>query len=276
MPNPRSARHRARRSPARHMRWAVPLVAVLAATGFYLNHGSDPRSGTAVGRSGATLCDSGQDAVASSSSPCPTQAPSRPAVQDGNGSTQKGVAPGATGSGRTGDHSTSGHPVASPSPSSPSSPTHSPTPSPPGSSSPPQGAAAQVLTLINQARVNAGLPPYLLSTGLDSVAVNHDLRMADGCGLSHQCKSEPGLGKRETLAGVHWTQAGENIAEGGPATTQAQITAWGLKLTHEMLNETAPNDGHRQIILSRSFRYIGLAVIRDSTGTVWMTQDFAN
>jgi uncharacterized protein YkwD len=133
-----------------------------------------------------------------------------------------------------------------------------------------------VLTLINEARVNAGLPPYILSTGLDSVAVGHDLKMADGCGLSHQCKAEPGLGRRETLAGVHWTQAGENIGEAGTVTSQAQVTAEALSLTRGMLNETPPNDGHRQNIMSRSLRYIGIAVTEDSTGTVWMTQDFAD
>jgi uncharacterized protein YkwD len=133
-----------------------------------------------------------------------------------------------------------------------------------------------VLALINQARLNAGLPRYILSTGLDNAAVSHDLKMANGCGLSHQCKAEPGLGGRETLAGVRWTQAGENIGEAGPVTTDAQITAEALRLTHNMLDETAPNDGHRANILSRSFRYIGIAVTEDSTGTVWMTQDFSN
>jgi uncharacterized protein YkwD len=43
-----------------------------------------------------------------------------------------------------------------------------------------------------------------------------------------------------------------------------------------MLNEQPPNDGHRQNILSRAFRFIGITVTRDSRGTVWMTQDFSN
>jgi uncharacterized protein YkwD len=281
MPKPRSARHRARRSPARHARWAVPLLAVLTATGFYLTHGSSPRPGDATSRAGATRCSTGQEALVSSTAPCPNPAVSQPAVQDGHGATRHGLAQGSLRSGQQpGSSSSAGLPTSSPSPSaSPSSnsPTHSPspTPAPPGSTGAPQGAAAQVLVMINQARKDAGLPPYILSTGLDNAAVGHDLKMANGCGLSHQCKAEYGLGGRETHAGVHWTQAGENIGEAGPVTSQAGITAQAVGLTQKMLNETPPGDGHLENILSRSFRYVGIAVTEDSTGTVWMTQDFS-
>ena len=47
-------------------------------------------------------------------------------------------------------------------------------------------------------------------------------------------------------------------------------------LTQDMLNEQPPDDGHRLNILSSSFAHIGIAVYRDSSGTVWMTQDFSN
>jgi uncharacterized protein YkwD len=254
------------------------LLAVLTATGFYLTHGSNPQLGSKASPAGATLCGPGQEALARAGAPCPTSTPNQPAVQDGHGATRHGVAQGSHGN-RPHASASTGHPVASPSPSASSTlPTQSPSPSPDpsGSASGPQGAAAQVLTLINQARVNAGLPKYILSTGLDSAAVSHDLQMANGCGLSHQCRAEPGLGRRETRAGVHWTQAGENIGEAGPVTTQAQITAEALGLTHQMLDEQPPNDGHRRNIMSRSFRYIGIAVTEDSTGVVWMTQDFSN
>ena len=43
-----------------------------------------------------------------------------------------------------------------------------------------------------------------------------------------------------------------------------------------MLNEKPPDDGHRKNILSSSFTHIGIAVFRDSSGTVWLTQDFSN
>jgi len=101
--------------------------------------------------------------------------------------------------------------------------------------------------------------------------------MAGGCGLSHQCSGEPSLGARETAAGVHWTSAGENIGEGGPvADTSAAIAQMAVGLTQAMLNEKPPGDGHRRNILSSSFTHIGIAVFRDSSGTVWLTQDFSN
>ena len=164
------------------------------------------------------------------------------------------------------------------SPSAGPSPSLSPTPQ---ASSPPPSqqvtVATQVLAMINQARAQAGLPLYSLSSGLDSSAGAHNSRMAAGCGLSHQCPGEPPLGTRETNAGVNWTSAGENIGEGSPvADTTAAIAQMALGLTQDMLNEKPPDDGHRLNILSSSFQIIGIAVFRDSSGTVWMTQDFAN
>ena len=101
--------------------------------------------------------------------------------------------------------------------------------------------------------------------------------MAAGCGLSHQCPGEPPLGTRENDAGVTWTSAGENIGEGGPVPGDpTAIAQMALGLTQDMLNEQPPDDGHRLNILSSSFQIIGIAVYRDSSGTVWMTQDFAN
>jgi uncharacterized protein YkwD len=137
--------------------------------------------------------------------------------------------------------------------------------------------AAQVLALINQARSAAGLPALTVTSGLDASSSAHNLRMAGGCGLSHQCPGEPALGARETAAGVGWTAAGENIGEGGPvADTTAAIAQMAVGLTQSMLNEQPPDDGHRLNILSRIFTHIGIAVHRDGSGTVWLTQDFSN
>jgi len=138
-------------------------------------------------------------------------------------------------------------------------------------------AAQQVLALINQARAQAGLPAYTVLPGLDTSAGRHNAVMAAGCGLSHQCPGEPALGARETAAGVHWTAAGENIGEGGPvADTEAAIAQLAVGLTQSMLDEKPPDDGHRLNILSSTFAHLGIAVYRDSSGTVWLTQDFAN
>jgi uncharacterized protein YkwD len=141
-----------------------------------------------------------------------------------------------------------------------------------------QGTPAdQVLALINQARASAGLRPLTVTAGLDASASGHNLKMAQGCGLTHQCPGEPAIGARETAAGVNWTAAGENIGEGGPMPdTTAAMAQMAVTLTQDMLNEQPPDDGHRLNILSSTFTHIGIAVYRDSSGTVWMTQDFSN
>ena len=152
-----------------------------------------------------------------------------------------------------------------------------PSASAPAGTSQDSAAAAQVLALINQARASAGLPALTILAGLETSSSAHNMTMAGGCGLSHQCPGEPALGDRETAAGVHWTAAGENIGEGGPvADTSAAIAQMAVGLTQSMLDEKPPNDGHRQNILSSTFTHIGIAVYRDSSGTVWLTQDFSN
>jgi uncharacterized protein YkwD len=134
-----------------------------------------------------------------------------------------------------------------------------------------------VLALINQARSSAGLPALTITSGLETSSSAHNMRMAGGCGLSHQCPGEPALGDRETAAGVHWTAAGENIGEGGPvAGSSSAIAQMAVGITQSMLDEKPPNDGHRQNILSSTFTHIGITVYRDSAGTVWLTQDFSN
>jgi uncharacterized protein YkwD len=187
---------------------------------------------------------------------------------NGASRTQQGSGPGSQ-QRRTGGP----HPAHSPAPSPPASP---PSGSPPPGAEQQNSAAAQVLGLINQTRAEEGLPPYEVDPDLMASALGHDLRMEDGCGLSHQCLHEPDLGARETAAGVHWTSAGENIGEGRLATNSSEVTEIALSLTRQMLNENPPNDGHRQNLLSHSFTSIGIAVIVDDAGTVWMTQDFTS
>jgi uncharacterized protein YkwD len=169
---------------------------------------------------------------------------------------------------------------ASPMPASPGPASTGPASTGPAKTAPAPGlsaAAQQVLALINQARSQAGLAAYTVSSGLDTSGARHTTVMAAGCGLSHQCPGEPALGARETAAGVAWTAAGENIGEGGPvADTTAAIAQMTVGLTQSMLDEKPPDDGHRLNILSSAFTHVGISVFRDSSGTVWMTQDFSN
>ncbi len=213
------------------------------------------------GTAGSVSCTAGQSAIAVAASPVlVTILPHKTA-----GGTHRAKPAGSASPTPTAAGMTSAQPSASASASAP------------GGSSQDGSAAAQVLALINQARASAGLPALTILSGLETSSSRHNMTMAGGCGLSHQCPGEPALGDRETAAGVHWTAAGENIGEGGPvADTSDAITQMAVGLTQSMLDEKPPNDGHRQNILSSTFTHIGIAVYRDGSGTVWLTQDFAN
>jgi len=288
MPGKQSARQHSRLS-ASLARWAGLTMAVLAvvtsvaSAGFFLSrtaHGPVQTEGAAFA---PASCPPGEQTKGGS---CEPRKIDRKVAQTGLG-TGIGSPPrsSARAAHHRGRHPASPSPTPTPSSAAPSSPAQpSPTPTPTKSSpqpSPapaPQGdAAAQVLALINQARAQAGLPAYSLSSGLGISSARHNAVMAEGCGLSHQCPGEPSLGQRETNAGVQWTAAGENIGEGGPvADTDSAIAQMAVGLTQSMLDEQPPNDGHRMNILSTSFTHIGIAVYRDGSGTVWLTQDFSN
>jgi uncharacterized protein YkwD len=265
----RPAAHRA--APRRYRRLGVLcgalLVPVAVLVALYLAGGAGFLQ---VGRSQADQATDSPARAASPVSPAAPAAstpPASPSASAGRAAKQHAATP---------PHATVSPTTGSPTTGSPTtgSPTTGPTTPPPSQQA---AAAGQVLALINQARAQAGLPSYTLSAGLDSSAAAHNARMAAGCGLSHQCPGEPPLGTRETDAGVTWTAAGENIGEGGPVPdTPAAIAQMAVSLTQDMLNEKPPDDGHRLNILSSTFTHIGIAVTVDSSGTVWMTQDFSN
>jgi hypothetical protein len=97
-------------------------------------------------------------------------------------------------------------------------------------------------------------------------------------GRYHACPGELAVGRRESAQGVQWTAAGENIGEGGGVgspSCSAQA-AMAVSLTRQVLVERPPNHGHRRDILSSSFTHIGRTVIRDASGTGWLTRDFWN
>jgi uncharacterized protein YkwD len=134
----------------------------------------------------------------------------------------------------------------------------------------------QVLAHINAARAQSGLAAYALDSDLSKASALHNQLMIDGCGLSHQCPGEQGIGARFSAQGVTWTSAGENIGYGSSGASDAAIISAANGLTDSMLAEVAPNDGHKKNLLNSGFKRIGLSVVRDSKGLVWMTQDFVN
>jgi uncharacterized protein YkwD len=267
---------------ARYLLGVPPLVAALVAGGLYLTRAPAPppsRSAIALtSRSPDTSLSQGAAPDTSlSAGACDSAAAGSCTEQPIHVSTARVPrSPASTRVSRTAASppaSPSASPLAASRSASATSPAHATSPAPAQQGTP----AAQVLALINQARSAAGLPPLTVTAGLDASASAHNLRMADGCGLTHECPGEPAIGARETAAGVGWTAAGENIGEGGPVPDTTAATAqMAVTLTQDMLDEQPPDDGHRLNILSSTFTHIGIAVYRDTSGTVWLTQDFSN
>ena len=134
-----------------------------------------------------------------------------------------------------------------------------------------------MLDQVNQARAAAGLPAYTISAPLTLSATRHTLLMAGGCGLHHLCPGEMSLGTRITAAGLVWSAVGENIGDGGPVSdTTAAATAMAGRLIQIMLAERPPDDGHRLNILSATYHHTGISVYRNSSGVIWLTEDFSN
>ncbi len=139
-----------------------------------------------------------------------------------------------------------------------------------------QQLAQRLFKQINQDRAANHLPPLTWDSRLERSARQHDLVMATGCGLMHQCPNEPDLGTRINNQGVQWQTVGENIGEGGPISSNDD--AWNIvSMIHQgMMAEKPPDDGHRRNLLSKDFHRIGISIYIDTHHTLWLTEDFAN
>jgi uncharacterized protein YkwD len=187
----------------------------------------------------------------------------------------------ASGSGAPGDPSAS--PSVDPSPSASGAPSATPGRTPTaapttGAPTPGYGTAAQaVLDQTNAWRRAAGLRPYTMLSGLVASAHQHNLVMASGCGLSHQCRGEAAFGDRIKAQGVRWTAAGENIGYASfVANNVGAMTDSARGINQSMYNEKPPDDGHRRNLLSSTFTHMGVDVYRDGKGRLWLTEDFTN
>ena len=139
-----------------------------------------------------------------------------------------------------------------------------------------QQLAQRLFKQINQDRISNNLPPLAWEPRLERSARQHNLVMAKGCGLMHQCPNEPDLETRISHQGVQWLAVGENIGEGGPVFSNDDY--WNMvSMIHQgMMAEKPPNDGHRLNLLSRDFHRIGISIYIDAHNTLWLTEDFAN
>jgi uncharacterized protein YkwD len=154
-----------------------------------------------------------------------------------------------------------------------------PQPTRPQSTRPQPGSLTDVaqalLDQINAWRVADGKSPLTMTSGLVASAHKHNLLMSAGCGMTHQCAGEASLGARISAEGISWRAVAENIAWHSSVQSSGVLAA-AKGLNEAMHNETPPDDGHRRNMLSDTYHRIGIDVIRDADGKVWLTEDFAN
>src|SRR2546429_2778392 len=139
-----------------------------------------------------------------------------------------------------------------------------------------QQLAQRLFKQINQDRDANHLPALTWDPRLERSTRQHDLVMATGCGLMHQCPNEPDLGTRISNQGVQWQTVGENIGEGGPISSNSDAWNMVLMIHQGMMAEKPPDDGHRRNLLSKDFHRIGISIYIDNKNTLWLTEDFAN
>jgi uncharacterized protein YkwD len=127
-----------------------------------------------------------------------------------------------------------------------------------------------VMHVLNAERAAHGLPALRGDHRLRLSARWHNLAMARANVLSHQLPGEIDFARRIDRAGYTWTVAGENIAWNSVMSKRGVVTLEKL-----MYHERPPNDGHRQNILNRHFRNVGVDVYIDRAHhKVWLTTDF--
>ena len=130
--------------------------------------------------------------------------------------------------------------------------------------------AMAVLSMLNSERAANRLPGLHMNGMLISSAHAHNLMMARYDTMSHQLPGEAFFGDRILAAGYNYQYAGENVGWNSDMTQQG-----ALDLESIMYNETPPNDGHRQNILSPNFVDVGIDIYFDSVHRkLWLTEDF--
>jgi uncharacterized protein YkwD len=123
--------------------------------------------------------------------------------------------------------------------------------------------AAQVVTLANAERANAGVAPLAVDSTLTAVAEAYAEAQATQGFTGHTDPAGHGVGDRVSSAGYNWIAVGENLAY-GPCTAESAIEGW--------MN----SEGHRANILNSLFTETGVGVYRGGVYPTYWVQVFAD
>ncbi|MHB8671424.1 MAG: CAP domain-containing protein [Acidimicrobiales bacterium] len=138
---------------------------------------------------------------------------------------------------------------------SPSEPTTTSTTAPPVAHERPD-AAARLLALANRDRSSAGVGPLTSRSDVVQEALAHSWDMARQNTLFHNDSYFTDDNMRQLGA----TKVGQNVAENPDAdNAHARLMA---------------SPGHRENLLDPSYRVVGISVVEDAQGELWITQDF--
>ncbi|MGE0404978.1 MAG: CAP domain-containing protein [Candidatus Korobacteraceae bacterium] len=121
-------------------------------------------------------------------------------------------------------------------------------------------AERELTRLLNQERIQQGLPAFAPDERLVQSSRAHSLRMAEQRLLSHGLPSEPELPQRMAEAGIRFDRSGENVAFGPDV----------LAIHRGLMN----SPGHRANILHRDFTAVGIGIVLRHE-QLWVTQNFA-
>ncbi len=126
----------------------------------------------------------------------------------------------------------------------------------------PNGAAEQVVALVNTERAKAGCGPVRSNGRLATAATKHSADMAARDYFDHTSPDGTDPGDRITAAGYRWSTYGENIAR-GQRTPASVMDSW--------MNSA----GHRANILNCDYKELGVG-IHNASGGPWWTQAFGH
>lgn len=121
--------------------------------------------------------------------------------------------------------------------------------------------AAQVVTLTNQERAEAGCQPLSVNSTLTQVAQAHSADMAKNDYFDHNSQDGRTPFTRMSKAGYSYRSAAENIAM-GQQTPASVMDAW------------MKSPGHKANILNCGLKQIGVGYALNGNGTPYWTQDF--
>jgi uncharacterized protein YkwD len=119
-----------------------------------------------------------------------------------------------------------------------------------------------ILELTNKERAKEKLPALEPNELLFKAARAHSANMAKQGELEHVLDGK-NPGKRLDDVGYEWVDVGENIAQAADETPADIIKLWmGSEL-------------HRENILNKDFKQIGIGIVKNAKGEVYYTEVFA-